>query len=1091
MTDDPIEDARSLRDQARDLLVNGRNDEARAAFEGAERTFRASGEPIEAALCRLGIGTVEVQLGHYDRARAAFTEAGRSLQENDSSLVALCVLGLADVELQLENYAESLAAYTLANAILTEVHKPVEAAIACLGAGDVERRLGRLAEARGSYTNAMMGFLAVQNDLGVARCQVRVGDLESELQCFDDAIASYFEAQAIFEAHSQFADSAQCRRKVGDIRYRLHDYDDAHAEYVDARAEFAASGMSVEAAYCTLAIASVALSLGRIDEARAGIAKAEATFIECHEPVGVAACYLGTGNVELRLKRIAEAADAYVAAEQIFAVHDDLDGSVACQMSIGHIELERGNHDAALAAYTDAKRTLTAQGRGDAVAKCWFSIGNVARRRGQWVEAAAAFTEAARSSNDAGDVLNSARARKELALITLMNESIDSFGDRCDESLGLVLSALSVLDGWRYRLAHPLDRRRWMVQVSELYDLAFGLCGDDSRLNAELIESIRTHAVPLGASRAGARVESELDSPEPDLILSREPRASTPSRRPPPLMASRSFTRAELGLASAVAATGAFPLAPPPAVSVAGVSALAQASTENRVTEAVEDAARAVGGDEAWWWGLLVWGNEVRWSLHRPNLPVLAGHQPLRRDLLDRLAAAIARPLPAELAALEQLVPDDADRRKIATMVAVARVIGGPLVGARALSEELQRCLPSDVQHLVPPPAPVDAGRALARELGDWLVPPVLAEALHASLTPGAEPVRLLISVSGDLADVPIAWLAIPDDSADGVATMLPPPDTVEFLDRLLTDLTDEPSWYERRAHSARHRGPTAASTVKVALSDHEVDLDDSGDPRRLVEAAHVQMVPTVGLIAATSRRSVPACEPVVVAILDPTRDLRGARRRPIGATHVLGDQLSGVSVDAVMTTLTAVPAGAQGLLVYEGHHRAPHPDAPADTGGFELTGPDGPLLLTPRTFLQPPDHTDVDGRARPNCPRRALLFGCDTHGANTPGEWLSMTIALIWAGADEVCATIWPTLDDSAELEWPLMDQAANSDESLATMLRCAQLELLRRHRQQPHPSTSPYVWAGYTVTATARTTEHGATTPQRPTDSDDDDTA
>lgn len=338
--------------------------------------------------------------------------------------------------------------------------------------------------------------------------------------------------------------------------------------------------------------------------------------------------------------------------------------------------------------------------------------------------------------------------------------------------------------------------------------------------------------------------------------------------------------------------------------------------------------------------------------------------------------------------------------------VLTERMITGPLGTGRPLAgrfglDSPRRPAGLDVDW--PGHTAADHGAFMA-DLGAWLIPPRLAQRLAAALEAGRVE-SVLVATGPELGGIPWGLVAIP--GVDGIP------------------------------------------------------IGGSSDPRRVMEAAEVGVVPSVGFLA--SLEPARGGTSSVIVVCDPLGDLYNARHAPPGATRLFGtvdvvdaEQPAPVpaTVAAVTAALSGVERGCPGLFVYQGH--AVVGDT-IDAAGLRLA--DG--VLTPRAFF------GADGGGRLNCPAAAALFACDSLAAHVGVEWSGITPALLWGGARYVLSTSWPTLDvvATSEFEADLADHIAEGLD-VPGVLRRLQLSRLADWRARPSELTMPYLWGGYQVT-------------------------
>jgi len=933
-------------------------------------------------------------------------------------------------------FEEALAAFGAAREVFNAHGQPVEAALCAAETGNAQFKLGRFSEARAAYGSAQEVFDAHGRPAYAAFCVLGVGNAEFGLGRFSEAGAAYGTAREVFDAHGQPLDAASCLLGVGQVELRLGRLSEARAAYGTAREVFDAHGQPAEAARCVLGVGDVELRLGRLSEARAAYGTAREVFDAHGQPAEAARCVLGVGDVELRLGRLSEAGAAYGTAREVFDAHGQPLYAASCLLGVGQVEVGFGRFEDARIAFGTAREVFDAHGQPVSAALCVLGVGSVERRLGRFSEARIAY-------GTAREVFDAHGQPVEAALCVVGLGRVEVGLGRFEEGLGLVLEGLMTVESLRYRLVRSAERVAWSRAWADIYELALELAArlGDASLVTELIEIARIQAVPAaGRSGAGGVVALGLDVVLADVAASKQagPWASRGMvLRPAAHEALVSRGDALLGRARA-AVDARFELAPPPRVTVGrrwrlgellgqsaleGVEALS-ADSEVVLAGSVDlDELRArFGASKAWWLGLWRVGGWLYWSLIGPGGVVEAGRVEWRQDLIDRLAQAVMRPTEEEIAASRQVDPalqEELLRRVMGARVATGPLLGDPQAARACFPGALRRRFPM-LARLCPPPVvdPHAAEGLMAGELGAWLLPERLQSVLAGHMDSDDGPLRLLVGASPELVGVPWALLGVP---AAGLAR--------------------------------------------------------EGDPRRLLEAAVVSVVPSAALLDALEASGPPddilAAPRVIVSVCDPLGDLANSRQVPAGTTSLLAcpGSVTGpprprpASVANLAQALAGVVPGGPGVFVYHGHHDPPDPTSPADTGGFRLFDPATSQVesFPARMFLEHP------GPGRPNCPRLAMPFGCDTLAGHDSPEWTSMTPALLWAGARHVAATLWPILDNpaTATFEASLIATFADSDDP-PVALRELQLAALIDYRTRPGTSSSaPYIWAAYTLTS------------------------
>jgi hypothetical protein len=287
---------------------------------------------------------------------------------------------------------------------------------------------------------------------------------------------------------------------------------------------------------------------------------------------------------------------------------------------------------------------------------------------------------------------------------------------RANDALPHVLIALSTLQQVRYRLPTSSWRRNWVQLNTRAYELALEIAStnDDPFLVAELIETIRAHAVPVGAARTARRLETLLGAlMDPALKGS----AGTPKQ---------TSDRQSRAQSAALALAGVDLLRPPAAIYVGGTSWLTRSA--DAVTDLDALIESTMGGD-GWYWSACIAAATYWWAVRRPDGSWLWGSADMSEGSLARVA------LSDLLAALPIRRPGESD------IELDARIKSSPLWDLR-----------NDAR----------SGATLLDAVAHAFLPEPLQEALAQSST--HEPTRVLVSLNGALAALPINALPIDSD---------------------------------------------------------------------------------------------------------------------------------------------------------------------------------------------------------------------------------------------------------------------------------------------------------------------------------------
>lgn len=209
--------------------------------------------------------------------------------------------------------------------------------------------------------------------------------------------------------------------------------------------------------------------------------------------------------------------------------------------------------EGALEDYLSAERIFAELGVEAGVATCKEHRGALASRAGDKETARRLIEEAVTVLDSGGDRVGAIKARHNLATVVT--------GEDPDLALSLSLRAVADTESERYRLGRVGDRSSWVLrQIAPIYGFALHQClraGDASGV-AALAEVLRAHSLPAPAP---ATMDPE-----------------------------------------------AWPLAHPSRIAVSS-NAMSVGAGDDLST--ITEAARRVGGDDAWWLGLITAGDRL------------------------------------------------------------------------------------------------------------------------------------------------------------------------------------------------------------------------------------------------------------------------------------------------------------------------------------------------------------------------------------------------------------------------------------------------------------------------------------------------
>jgi len=330
---------------------------------------------------------------------------------------------------------------------------------------------------------------------------------------------------------------------------------------------------------------------------------------------------------QLRLVDAAIAQDEYDLAVQILADvrwralrHRNLDLVATTEGYLVQMMLALGNRDGALwtvAQFSPRDAARVRPSETSSRTALWSVLhARVALEDGQLDEAEHQAQMAVSRADLATDLAPRAVAHLVLAEVRCaMGRAADALPD--------VLTALNVLQQVRYGLPASDWRRNWVALNARAYELGLEVASatDDPCLVAELIETIRAQAVPVGLERT----TSSLDQ-----IVSVLMDAASGTTAVRPYQEDVPGSRAG---SAALALLGVDPVRPPSAIYVDGASWVGMSSDSATDLDAL---VTAIAGPAGWYWSGCLAAGQYWWALRTPAGSWLWGSVPMGAESSGR-----------------------------------------------------------------------------------------------------------------------------------------------------------------------------------------------------------------------------------------------------------------------------------------------------------------------------------------------------------------------------------------------------------------------------------------------------------------------
>lgn len=386
--------AELLLTQAQQAANQGRDADARAAFDRAVQVFQANGDHGGVGRVLLALATHtrttgqgEVARGIYARARAAFE------QVDDRTGVARVIFAVAELERARFNNDAALTGFEEAAGIFRAHQLWREEAQALLGVADSDRRLGRVTSADAVLARAHAIFEILEDREGM---------------------------QASERARTELVNYVDDNDRE---RLRLAE----NINYADQ------GGNRLLEALGHLGLGQLEALAGRPTQARRALSEARLVFATMKLPHGEFDAWAVTGDLERRLGNASAAVDAYTRALVAFARAQDVQSHEATKYEEGAAiplpqrgaivmaRLSQFDPEEAAAVRLAGAREMASDASAAAKGAVLVAEGWLARRRGAGAEAAASFDAATRTFVAAG--LHGAAGESLLAQAALVAQS--------------------------------------------------------------------------------------------------------------------------------------------------------------------------------------------------------------------------------------------------------------------------------------------------------------------------------------------------------------------------------------------------------------------------------------------------------------------------------------------------------------------------------------------------------------------------------------------------------------------------------------------------------------------------------------------
>jgi eukaryotic-like serine/threonine-protein kinase len=359
------------------------------AIEAYENLSKSSPGDVDV---QYELGTLYLQNGEYDKARAEFTAV---LQSDPKNIKALWSLGVVDN--LTGNPQAALDALTRGSSLAIQVDNQEQQALILLSMGISYRLLNKPDEALRNYQDSIAINQKIGQKRAVAAALNETGTVYRTSGKPDAAIASYNKALALLRDIGQKDEIAAALTNLGAVYQDLGKFDQALDVYKQAlQIQREMGDLSFES-QCLDNIAGVYLSMGDTNNAFTYSEQALQLREKLGVPGDIAETLEGLSEAYTTTGQYDQAMNALMRALELARKAGDASGVAVISRQIGLVFEYQGRFGAAVKSLQDAVNAFRQQGEnGHSMAQVLNDLAGALARAGRGDEAVAALEEAAK-----------------------------------------------------------------------------------------------------------------------------------------------------------------------------------------------------------------------------------------------------------------------------------------------------------------------------------------------------------------------------------------------------------------------------------------------------------------------------------------------------------------------------------------------------------------------------------------------------------------------------------------------------------------------------------------------------------------------